>query len=90
MNLIILNRSGRSARSVGLPVPPMAAAMLGLGFLFVGGITLGYTYARSTASALPQREVGALQADLQSQRKELADVRESAGEQLDALALRLG
>ncbi|MGI9308839.1 MAG: peptidoglycan DD-metalloendopeptidase family protein [Gammaproteobacteria bacterium] len=90
MNLIILTRSGRTARTLGLPVLPLVAAVLGLGGLFIGSMALGYAYARSTSSALPQHEVGAMQANLQTQREELAQVREEAGEQLDALAIRLG
>ena len=89
MNLIVLDRHG-AARSLRLPLPPAAAAAAVIVTLTVGGIVLGFSYARSNGSQLPEDHVGMLQSNLTAQQAELQRIRETAGEQLDALALRLG
>ena len=89
MNLIFVNRHGAAARRLRLPLPPMVVAALIL-TLTVGVILLGLVYARSYGPQLPQDQIVALQSDLTMQRVELREIHELAGEQLDALALRLG
>ena len=89
MNLIVLDHHG-AARSLRLPLPPVAAAAAVIVTLTVGGILLGFSYARSNGSKLPEDHVGALQSSLAAQQTELKNLRDTAGEQLDALALRLG
>ncbi len=89
MNLIVLDRHG-AARSLRLPLPPAVAAAAVIVTLTVGGMVLGLSYARSNGSQLPEDHVGMLQSNLAAQQAELQRIRETAGEQLDALALRLG
>ena len=90
MNLILVNRHGGATRRLRLPLPPMVVATAVILTLTVGGILLGLGYARSHGSELPQDQLVALQSDLATQQGELREIHESAGNQLDALALRLG
>ena len=66
MNLIVLDRHG-AARSLRLPLPPVAAAAAVIVTLTIGGILLGFSYARSNGSILPEDHVGALQSSLAAQ-----------------------
>jgi murein DD-endopeptidase MepM/ murein hydrolase activator NlpD len=88
MKVILLPQSRASARTLNVSVP---ALVVGIGVsvaCLIGGF--GYMLADRVGSAEPLAEVEQAQQDIVAQRAELAELRDRAQEQLDALAIRMG
>ena len=86
MNVIIYSRRGGGARQVELlrPIPLLIGAAV-VATIFLSG----YLTSAGQPDALPD-ELGQIAAELDDQRMQLEDVEKVAGENLDALAVRLG
>jgi murein DD-endopeptidase MepM/ murein hydrolase activator NlpD len=86
MNVIIYSRRGGGARQVDLlrPVPLLVGAAV-VATIFL----VGYLTSAGQSDELPA-EFGQIAAELEEQRVQLADVEKAAGENIDALAVRLG
>jgi len=86
MNVIIYSRRGGGARQVELlrPIPLLVGAAV-VATIFL----VGYLTSAGQPEAVPE-ELGQIAAELDVQRMQLADVEKAAGENLDALAVRLG
>jgi len=88
MKVILLSQSRAAARNIEISVPAVIAGICVSVALLAGGA--GYLLAWSMGPVQPLAEVDRVQADIATQRAELAELRGRAQEQLDALALRMG
>ncbi len=90
MKLIILKRGTRAAHSLDLSgarfwlVGAVLAGLLGV------AVMAGYSLAVNQGGLVASGDIVALQTDLAKQRVTLQDLRATADEQIDALALRMG
>ena len=69
-------------------MPLVAACVVGFVALSIGGV--GYLLSRSLGPAQPVADIDGLQLDIASQQKYLDEIKSSAQEQIDALAIRMG
>lgn len=90
MKLIILNRGSRAARCLDFTSGLGWFAGLAMAGVFALVLGSGYLLGRGEGAGGQLDEINALQADLIRQREELAAMRASADEHIDALALRMG
>ena len=88
MNRIVYTRQGAAAQSVRVPVSPFAIAAFVAALVFTGGAGVGYFSAVATQNS--DAEIVALRAELDTQRESIEVARRDSGDQLNALALRLG
>jgi len=88
MKVILLPRSRASAHTLNVSVPAVVAGVCVSVACLIGGF--GYLLADRLGSAQPLAEVEQVQQDLATQRAEIAELRDRAQEQLDALAIRMG
>ena len=88
MKVILLPQSRASARTLTVSVPALVAGVCASVACLIGGF--GYMLADQLGSAQPLAEVEQAQQDIVLQRAELAELRDRAQEQLDALAIRMG
>ena len=90
MKLIILNRGARAAYSLNLAGARFWLAGTMVAGLLGASVIAGYSLAVNQAGLIASNEVVALQSDLVKQRESLQELRITADEQIDALALRMG
>ena len=90
MKLIILNRGSRAARCLDFASGHGWVAGLAVVTVISVAIAAGYLAGSGGMTGPELEDVQALRADLMRQREELAAVRVSADEHIDALALRMG
>jgi murein DD-endopeptidase MepM/ murein hydrolase activator NlpD len=88
MKVILLPQSSASARTLNVSLPALVAGVCVSVACLIGGF--GYMLADRLGSAQPLAEVEQAQQDVTAQRAELAELRDRAQEQLDALAIRMG
>jgi len=88
MKVILLPQSRGSARTLNVSMPALVAGVCVSVACLIGGF--GYMLADQLGSAQPLAEVEQAQQDIVAQRAELAELRDRAQEQLDALAIRMG
>jgi len=88
MKVILLPRSRASAHTLNFSVPAVVAGVCVSVACLIAGF--GYLLADRLGSAQPLAEVEQVQQDLATQRAEIAELRDRAQEQLDALAIRMG
>jgi murein DD-endopeptidase MepM/ murein hydrolase activator NlpD len=90
MKIIILNRSGHAARCLDLTAHRSwltggaLAAVLGMAF------AIGYSTGGAPDNTAGVAEIAALRADILEQRETLAGLSQTADQNIDALALRIG
>ncbi len=90
MKLIILHRGSRAARCLDFASGQGWFAALAVVLTMAVAVTGGYLAGRGNMSGPGLEDLSALRADLLRQRNELAAMRISADEHIDALALRMG
>ena len=88
MKLILFSTGRAAARHVEFSMPLVAACVVGFVALSIGGV--GYLLSRSLGPAQPVADIDGLQLDIASQQKYLDEIKSSAQEQIDALAIRMG
>ncbi len=89
MKLIILNRGSRAARCLDFASGHGWVAGAVVAAIIILAVTSGYLAGRSN-SGLQSEDIAALRSDLLRQQSELATLRISSDEHIDALALRMG
>ncbi len=91
MRIIILNRLGRSAFCVDFAQRrSWIAGSLAAAALFSAAVMLGYALAATQQGSAETARISALRAEISAQRETLGNLRASADDQINALALRLG
>lgn len=88
MKLILLTDSGASARHIQISTPVIGVCVTILFALLVGGG--GLLFSKSISVDQPVAGVEELREDFAVQKAELAELKNRAQEQLDALAIRMG
>jgi murein DD-endopeptidase MepM/ murein hydrolase activator NlpD len=88
MKLILFSKGRAAARHVEFSMPLVAACVAGFMALSIGGF--GYLLARSLGPVQPVADIDGLKIDIASQQKYLDEIKGSAQEQIDALAIRMG
>ncbi len=90
MNIIILGKTGRSRR-INLASVPGGFLVLAASALLIGGSGLaGYRLAEERLAHRPLEEIQSFRAEMDEQRRSVANLREEARENLNALSVRLG
>jgi murein DD-endopeptidase MepM/ murein hydrolase activator NlpD len=88
MKLILFSKGRAAARHMEFSMPLVAACVAGFMALSIGGF--GYLLARSLGPVQPVADIDGLKIDIASQQKYLDEIKGSAQEQIDALAIRMG
>ena len=88
MKLILFSKGRAAARHVEFSMPLVAACVVGFMALSIAGF--GYLLSRSIGPARPVADIDGLKLDVASQQKYLDEIKGSAQEQIDALAIRMG
>jgi murein DD-endopeptidase MepM/ murein hydrolase activator NlpD len=91
MRIILLNRLGRAAFCVDFSERrSFIAGGLAAAALFSAAVMLGYALAATQQGTGEAAKIAALRAEISAQQETLSNLRASADEQINALALRLG
>jgi murein DD-endopeptidase MepM/ murein hydrolase activator NlpD len=90
MKIIILNRSGHAARYLDLTTHRSWLAGGALAAVLSMAFAIGYSAGDAPDSAAGVEEIAALRADILEQRETLAGLSQTADQNIDALALRIG
>jgi murein DD-endopeptidase MepM/ murein hydrolase activator NlpD len=91
MRMIILNRLGRAAFCIDFSERrSFIAGGLAAAALFTAAVMLGYALAATQQGAGESAKIAALRVEISAQQETLSNLRASADEQINALALRLG
>ena len=93
MNIILVGRRGNRPTRVDIPLKQAGwAAVMAVGSLVLGAITLGHWLGERSARSDPEglAAIAALKASIQQQREQLAEQQKRHQQELDALARELG
>jgi murein DD-endopeptidase MepM/ murein hydrolase activator NlpD len=91
MNLILFSRSSSAARHITFTAPVLGACSLVFMGLIAGAAGVGYKLAGASGNVQPVvAELQELRQTLQGERQKVAEIRQGAREQIDALTLYLG
>jgi murein DD-endopeptidase MepM/ murein hydrolase activator NlpD len=90
MNLILFSQSSRAAQRVNLSVPLITASAFFLLALILGAYGMGYSLAGDDNGYRPVAEIDQLRQALQTERQQIAALRQAAQGKINALTLRMG
>jgi len=90
MNLILFSQSSRSAQRISLSTPILAGVSAALLCLVLGAAGFGYSMADDQETRPPVAELTEIRQELSAEREQLAALRQTAQEKIDALTLRMG
>lgn len=90
MNVVIFGKGFGKPRQINLSGPSVWIAVFGFAALLMGaGIAGGFWFSSSTGSGISQNEVASLAAEINEQLEDVAFIRQSSEDNLDALAIRV-